>query len=349
MADGFETYGIQGFQDYVVSLGLPRFRSNQIMEWVYGKGVADYDLMTNLPATLRTQLAEQAPLRLPAITNKQESADGTRKYIFRLHDGELVEAVGIPSRDQGAGGRARRLTVCFSTQVGCAMGCTFCATGQQGFTRNLFPGEIAYQIVAVGKDFDARVSNAVAMGQGEPFLNYDNLVQALHIANHPKALNIGARHLTVSTCGIPDGITRFGAEPEQFTLALSLHAARQQVRDTLMPGMKKISLEQIHQALQDYLALSGRRVSLEYLLIDGVNDGEDDLQALIAFCQGLSAHINLLPINRVEGSSFAPCPFATMQHWQHELSAAHVEASVRDSRGSDIDAACGQLKNAIKK
>ena len=347
MTRRFETYSAEGLQTLVEELGQPKFRAQQIFEWAYGKGAETYDDMTNLPTALRTQLPEIAPLQLPTVANKQVSQDGTRKYVLKLADGALVETVGIPSRDKGADGQPRRLTVCFSTQVGCPMQCDFCATGREGLTRNLEPGEMAWQVHAVARDFGLRASNAVAMGQGEPFLNYEKVLAGLRILNHAKGLGIGARHITVSTCGLVEGIERFGTEPEQFTLALSLHAAQQSTRDKLMPGVSHIPLPQLHQALETYCMQSGRRASLEYLLVQQVNDSPSDLDALIDFCRGLPCHVNLLPINAVPGSVYQPCSGALMNEWVQKLTEAHIQASVRDSRGSDISAACGQLKNTL--
>ena len=346
MTHGIETYDIDGMSALLEQMGQPRFRSNQLFEWLYGKGATCYDEMTNLPAALRIELSELAPLNPPIVEDKRVSADGTRKYVLRLADGALVETVGIPSVETDGAGTPGRLTVCFSTQVGCPMACTFCATGREGFTRNLSPGEMAWQVLLVARDFNCRVSNAVAMGQGEPFLNYDATLGGLRILNHPKGPGIGARHMTVSTCGIAQGIRRFGVEPEQFTLAVSLHAARQSVRDRLMPGCIGTPLAQLKDALLDYQASSGRRVSFEYLMIDGVNSGDADLTALVEFCAGLSAHVNLLPVNDVKGSPLVPCTSAHMQKWVDDLGRAGIEASVRSSRGADIDGACGQLKNS---
>ncbi len=344
LADGIDTYSIEGLEAQLAELGQPRFRANQLFEWLYGHGATSYDNMTNLPASLRQELAKRAPLRVPRVADKRVSADGTRKYILQLADGSLVETVGIPSAPNKETGH-ERLTVCVSSQVGCAMGCTFCATGQEGFTRNLTPGEIVWQLLCVAKDFEKRESNVVVMGQGEPFLNYDNTLAALRIINHAKGPNVGARHITVSTCGILDGIRRFGSEPEQFTLAISLHAAQQDVRDKLMPQVASITLDELKAALLDYQRAAGRRISFEYLMIDGVNSGDEDLAALIDYCAQLSVHINLLPMNTVPGSTYNPCSEAYMQQWAERLGRAGIEASVRTSRGSDIYGACGQLKN----
>ena len=341
---GIDAYSIEGLEALLSELGQPRFRATQLFEWLYGHGATSYDVMTNLPAALRQNLIERAPLVVPRVADKRVSADGTRKYILELADGNLVETVGIPSAANRETGH-ERLTVCVSSQVGCAMGCTFCATGQEGFTRNLTPGEIVWQLLCVAGDFGNRVSNVVVMGQGEPFLNYDNVLAGLRIINHGKGPNVGARHITVSTCGIVEGIRRLGSEPEQFTLAISLHAARQDVRDALMPRVASTPLDELKAALLGYQRMAGRRISFEYLMIDGLNSGEKDLAALVDYCSGLSVHINLLPMNAVPGSSYMPCSSAHMQQWASQLARAGVEASVRTSRGADIYGACGQLKN----
>ena len=345
MTLGIDTYSIEGLEALLTEWKQPRFRAAQLFEWLYGRGVASYDEMTNLPAALREKLAREAPLHFPAIEDKRVSADGTRKYLFRLADDNLVEAVGIPTFD-AADETPSRLSVCFSTQVGCAMACSFCATGTEGFTRNLSPGEMAWQVRAVADDFNTRASSAVAMGQGEPFLNYDNVLAALRILNHPQGLGIGARHITVSTCGITDGIVRLGSEPEQFVLAVSLHSAVQETRDALMPRCAVTPLPQLKEALLAYQEASGRRISFEYLLIDGVNDGKDDFAALVDFCRGLSAHVNVLPYNPVEGAPGRAASAAQQAKWVSRLQAAGIEASVRTARGSDISGACGQLKNS---
>lgn len=254
----------------------------------------------------------------------------------------------MPSKDKDAKGSPQRLTVCFSTQVGCAIGCAFCATGKEGFVRNLTPGEMVDQIVLAGHDMGMRVSNVVAMGQGEPFLNYDNTLAALRFMNAKDGLGIGARHITISTCGILKGIERLADEPEQFTLAVSLHSAVQSTRDALMPHMKNAPLHHLHTALERYIEQSGRRVSLEYLLLKDLNDDEAHLAALKEFCRGLLCHVNVLPFNEVAGSPFQPSSAKTRTKWVNQMEAAGIETTVRDSRGSDIEGACGQLKNALR-
>lgn len=337
-----KTYALSELPSLVKELGQPSFRAQQLTEWLYQRHASSYDEMTNLPAALRAALSERFPLTMPEIVNRQVSRDGTRKYLIEFDDGIRVETVAIPSR----GGD--RLTVCFSTQAGCAIGCAFCATGREGFARNLTPGEIVDQVLIAQDDMGKRVTNVVGMGQGEPFLNYDNTMAALRIINNKKGLEIGARHISVSTCGILPGIERFSEEPEQFTLAVSLHAARQGVRDLLMPNVARFKLGNLKNALQEYIAKTNRRVTLEYIMIDGVNDADEDLKALQKFCANLLCHVNLIPINAIEGSVFQPSEPETINRWLNAIQKKGTETTLRDSRGSDIDGACGQLKNTFK-
>ncbi len=346
--DTIKAYSREGLERLFEELGQPRFRTKQIVQWLYQRGVRSYDDMTDLPKTLRAELAERAPLTVPTMLDRRVSKDGTRKYVWQFHDGSGVETVAMPSKDTNAQGSPQRLTVCFSTQVGCAIGCAFCATGKEGFVRNLTPGEMVDQIVLAGQDMDMRVSNVVAMGQGEPFLNYDNTLAALRFMNAKDGLGIGARHITISTCGILKGIERLASEPEQFTLAVSLHSAVQATRDALMPHMTNAPLHHLHTALERYIEQSGRRVSLEYLLLKDLNDDETHLNALKEFCRGLLCHVNILPFNEVAGSPFQPASAKTRARWVSQMEAAGVETTVRDSRGSDIEGACGQLKNALR-
>ena len=338
MGNPIKSYSIPEVQAIVKDAGLPLFRSEQLLTWIYGKAAASYDEMSNLPKVLREQFEIAYPLYMPEIKVKKVSVDGSRKYLIEYHDGTIVEAVGIPTNDG-------RLSVCCSSQAGCAMQCEFCATGKAGLTRNLYPGEIVDQIEVVQQDFGSRVTNVVVMGQGEPFANYDNVIAALHIMNHPKLLNIGSRHITVSTCGIPTGIERFSEEPEQFTLAVSLHAARQEVRDQIMPGIANLRLGTLRKALVEYTEKTGRRVSLEYALMNGVNDTAEDFDALVDYCRRLLCHVNLIPLNEVKDSPYKPVSQTLLQEWCDNLENQGIPASVRRSRGSDIAGACGQLAN----
>lgn len=337
---GIKAFGATDLEAVLADLGQPRFRAKQLVKWLYERGVSTYAEMTDLPSSLRDALATRFPLEPARITERRDSADGTRKYLIALGSGTTVEAVGLPSGD--------RLTVCFSTQAGCAMGCAFCATGASGLARDLGPGEMADQVRLVGIDFGRRVTNAVAMGQGEPFANYDATISGLRLLNSPDGLSIGARHITVSTCGLVTGIRRLAEEPEQFTLAVSLHSAVQETRDRLMPGVRAIGLPRLRSALIDYAERSGRRPSLEFALIAGVNDTEAEITALIEFARGLLVHVNLIPMNPVMGSGFSRTADDRIAEIVARLGSAGVAATIRVERGTDIEAACGQLKQVAE-
>ena len=321
-------------------LGQPSFRVKQIEEWVWSKNAQSFDEMTNLPKALREELAKRLTLGGVEGVARQVSVDGSRKYLLRFPDGVSVECVGMPSRG--------KLSVCVSTQAGCPMGCSFCATGAAGLTRSLSSAEIYEQVMHVRDDFNTRVTSVVFMGQGEPFLNYDATLGALRRLNDPDGAGIGARHLTVSTCGVIPQIMRFANEPEQFTLAISLHSAVQRTRNALMPGVRKYSLINLYNVMGEYVNKTGRRPTYEYALIGGVNDTDSELQALCDFCEGTLAHVNLIQLNEVEGSKLRPSTDLRAQDFVRALSAVGVEATVRNSRGADIDAACGQLKQRMR-
>lgn len=330
------TFEIGDLQDLVKELGQPAFRAKQLYEWLHVKNVCSFDEMTNLPATMREKLAEQFPFDTPVELVKQVSKDGSRKYLLQFPDGVSVETVGMPNRN--------KLAVCISTQAGCAMGCAFCATGFAGLTRSLTAQEMVDQVLHVARDFGERVTSVVFMGQGEPFANFDATVKALRILNDPKGLAIGARHLTVSTSGIIPGIRRFAELPEQFTLAISLHSAIQSTRNQLMPGVKKFTLLRLHEAIQEYVEKTGRRPTYEFAMIEGVNDTNPEMEALIDFCAGTLCHVNLIQLNDVPTSILKPSPLEKVETLQRRLTMHGVETTIRNSRGSDIDAACGQLK-----
>jgi 23S rRNA (adenine2503-C2)-methyltransferase len=326
-------------QSLVEGLGLPSFRAKQIEEWVLVKHVTSFDEMTNLPKALREQLSATATLGGLEEVARQASVDGSKKYLVRFSDGTSVECVGMPNRN--------RLAVCVSTQAGCRMGCAFCATGASGFERSLSADEIYDQVAHVADDFGTRATSVVLMGQGEPFANYDASLAAMRLLNSPEGAGIGARHITVSTCGIIPMIRRFAREPEQFTLAVSLHSAIQSTRDQLMPGVKKYSLMRLYDAMGDYTDRTGRRPSYEYALISGVNDTEDQLAALSDFCRGTLAHVNLIQLNDCPGSKLKPSTDERAEQFVQRLTSVGVEATVRNSRGQDIDAACGQLHQRV--
>lgn len=327
--------------ELLASLGQPAFRAKQVEEWVWSKNARSFDDMTNLPKALREELKSRLTMGTVEEDARQASEDGSRKYLLRLADGVTVECVGMPSRN--------KLAVCASTQAGCTMGCAFCATGAAGLTRSLTAAEIYEQVMHVRDDFGQRVTSVVLMGQGEPFMNYDATLEALRRLNSPQGAGIGARHLTVSTCGVIPQIMRFANEPEQFTLAVSLHSAVQRTRNMLMPGVKKYSLVNLYNVMGEYVSKTGRRPTYEYALIDGVNDTDAELQALCDFCEGTLAHVNLIQLNEVEGSKFQPSTPARGEDFVRRLASVGVEATVRNSRGADIDAACGQLRQRMER
>lgn len=335
----------QELEQLMDELGQPRFRVRQIEEWLYARGAKIISNLDNLPLSLRSQLDARFFIGSLDLVTRQVSEDGTRKYLFELSDGACIETVGIPSAD------GKRLTVCFSSQAGCPMGCAFCATGRAGFVRNLSSGEMYDQVRLVSDDFGIRVSNVVCMGQGEPFLNYDEVLEALRRMNAKLGLGIGARHMTVSTCGLLDGIERFSTESEQFTLAISLHAAIQDTRDSLMPGVSNISIDNLKKAIRHYGEVTGRRPSLEYAPIKGVNDDDEHIEALVEFCKGMLCHVNLIPLNPVTPGKHGDgmmVPSNRTSHISNVLSARGIENSIRKSRGKDIDGACGQLRQRLE-
>lgn len=327
---------LEELQDLVKELGQPAFRAKQLNEWIHDKNVCSFDEMTNLPEALREKLSERFSFNVPVELVKQVSKDGSRKYLLQFSDGVSVETVGMPNRN--------KLAVCISSQAGCAMGCAFCATGLAGLSRSLTAQEMVDQVLHVARDFGERVTSVVFMGQGEPFANFDATVQALRILNDPDGLAIGARHLTVSTCGVIPGIRRFAELPEQFTLAISLHSAIQGTRNQLMPGVKKYTLLRLHEAIQLYVEKTGRRPTYEFAMIDGINDTNPEMQALVDFCAGTLCHVNLIQLNNIPDSPFRPSPIEKVESLQRRLTMHGVETTIRNSRGSDIDAACGQLK-----
>lgn len=327
---------LEELQNLVKELGQPAFRAKQLNEWIHEKNACSFDEMTNLPVAMREKLSERFSFNVPVELVKQVSKDGSRKYLLQFADGVSVETVGMPNRN--------KLAVCISSQAGCAMGCAFCATGLAGLSRSLTAQEMVDQVLHVSRDFGERVTSVVFMGQGEPSANFDATIDALRALNDPDGLAIGARHLTVSTCGVIPGIRRFAELPEQFTLAISLHSAVQGTRNQLMPGVKKYTLPRLHEAIQLYVEKTGRRPTYEFAMIDGINDTNPEMQALIDFCAGTLCHVNLIQLNNIPDSPFRPSPIEKVETLQRRLTMHGVETTIRNSRGSDIDAACGQLK-----
>ena len=319
----------------ITDLGYPAFRATQIHEWLYAKCVQTYDEMTNVPKTLRADLTLCHPLGAPRLLSEQISQDNTRKFLLSFEEGFAVECVALFDKN--------RLTACISSQAGCTAGCLFCATGAAGFTTNLTAWQIAEQIRYISFACQKRVSNVVFMGQGEPFFNTDAVFAALKQINSPDYFGIGARKITVSTCGVPSGIKLFSQLHEQFGLAVSLHSANQTIRDTLMPGVSVYPLKELKKSLLAYQTSTGRRITLEYLLIKDVNDSQKDAEELVSFCDGLDVYVNLLRLHETPESSLQPASSASEKTFLSVLQHAGVEGARRVSRGKDINAACGQL------
>jgi 23S rRNA (adenine2503-C2)-methyltransferase len=312
--------------------GLPAYRASQVQRRLWVKPVAGWSEATELPASMRRTLEDEFPLPRLVAETVQVSADGTRKYLWRLPDGEAIESVLIPS--------GSRRTLCISSQAGCALGCVFCATGRMGFRRNLRPWEIVAQVrEIVLEDPALKPGNVVFMGMGEPLLNWEAVDTALTILNHPDGLGIGARHITVSTVGIVPAMRALAARPEQFRLAISLHSPLAAKRLSLMPIEKKYDLDTVLEAARAFT----KRVTFEYVLIGGVNDSDADADALARLARRLGAMVNLLPLHPGGAPGLVPSPPARIRAVANRLREHGIEAVVRRSRGLDIDAACGQL------
>ncbi len=324
--------------------GEPSFRAAQILEWVWKKKAASYDAMTNLPAALREKLA--ASFRLSALehTTTQGSADTTRKFLFRLHDGRYVESVLIPANPALYGEKSDRRTLCVSSQVGCAYGCKFCASGLAGFTRHLDPAEIAGQVLAAEQLSGERVDNLVFMGMGEPLANLDNLLEAIALITGEKTLHLGARHLTISTSGLVPQIRQLAEHPQQIRLAISLHGATDEVRQQIMPINRKWPVAELFDALDYWNTRKNQKLTLEYILIDGVNDSLEQAAILARHARRLHAKVNLIPYNTVEGLEWKRPSDTRCRAFRDVLKNAGVSATLRLEKGHDIDAACGQLR-----
>ena len=323
------------------AMGQPGFRAKQVFTWLH-RGVRSFDEMTDLPKALRAQMAGQYDLTVPAVERRQVSArDGTVKYLWRLRDGNCVETVLMRYHHGN--------TVCISTEVGCPMGCAFCASTLGGLVRRLEPAEMLDQVLFTQLDSGVPISNIVLMGIGEPLNNYENVLQFLHLINDPDGLNIGMRHISLSTCGLVPEIRRLAEENLQLTLSVSLHAPLDEVRSTIMPVNRRYPIAALLAACRDYYAKTGRRISFEYAMIRGVNDTPEMAAHLIRLLHGLAAHVNLIPLNHVEESPLQPSTRAAVAAFQAQLEHAGIPATVRRTLGGDIDASCGQLRRKHEK
>jgi len=329
----------------IQGMGQPAYRADQIWHWVYRDLAEDFDRMTNLPAALRESLAKQYSLAPGRLLQMVHSRDGeTHKALLELRDGETVECVLMTYE--------RRRTACLSVQVGCPIGCAFCATGQAGFRRDLTAGEIVFQALHLAR-LAAReapagerpLTNIVFMGMGEPLLNYDETMRSIQILTEGAGFGLGARRITLSTAGVAPGIRRLAGEPWQLGLAISLHAPEDALRDRLVPLNHRYPLAQLMAAVKDYVEITGRRVTFEYALIDQLNDEPAHAEGVARLLAGLLAHVNLIPVNPAQGSPYQPSPRTRVERFVATLEAQGIPCSVRLRRGIDIHAGCGQLRN----
>ncbi len=334
--------------DYFATQGERPFRAKQVADWLYQKRVDSFAAMTDLPAATRGRLASEFSFVRPEVVRILGSKDTTRKFLFRLSDGNLIESVLIPASPALYGETSDRRTACVSTQVGCAYGCKFCASGMDGFSRNLEPGEIVDQLLAIEKESGEKIDNIVFMGMGEPLANLTNLLRAIRIINAPWGLEIGARHITISTSGLAPQIRKLATEPTQFRLAISLHGATDEVRSQIMPVNRKYNLATLLAACDFYVAHK-KRLMFEYILIAGVNDSDEQAQKLARHALRLSAKVNLIPYNTVAGLAWSRPSRNRQETFLRILRHHGAVATLRREKGHDIDAACGQLRLQTKR
>lgn len=331
----------QEIEAELAAMGEPKYRAKQIFEWL-GKGVRDFDGMSNLPKALREKLDNAYILYRPKVLSKQVSKiDGTIKYLWELRDGNAVETVVMSYRHGN--------TVCVSSQVGCRQGCAFCASTIGGLVRCLEPSEILDEVLFSQIDSGKQISNIVLMGIGEPLDNFDNVMRFLELVNHPQGMNIGMRHISLSTCGITERFDDLAARDMQITLSVSLHAPDDETRSKIMPANRGRGVEQLMDCCRRYYDKTGRRISFEYAMIDGVNDTEYHARLLAKRARGMCAHVNLIPLNHVEERQFRPSTSGHMKAFIKILEDEGVNVTVRRKLGGDVDASCGQLRRKMQK
>ena len=327
-------------EEMLAGLGQPKFRAAQLFRWLQS-GETDFDNMTNIPLSLRNELKENTYIADVKIVRRLKSKlDETVKYVYELYDGEYIESV-LMKYEHG-------YTVCISTQVGCRMGCSFCASGIAGLTRNLTASEMLAQITAAGRDNGIRVSNIVMMGMGEPLDNFDNSVRFLRLVSDDKGLNIGLRHISLSTSGVVSGIKKLKEYNFPITLSISLHAPNDEIRSSIMRVNKRWNIDELLKACKEYQAVTTRRISFEYALIDGVNDSDECAAELAKRLKGIMCHINLIPANPVKENSFKKPDRSKIIRFRDLLIKKGVNATIRRTLGADIDASCGQLRKRVK-
>lgn len=329
-------YNLEELKQELISLGEKPFRAEQIFKWLYIEKVHSFDEMTNLSLELREKLNQNYDICNFSIVKKLESKDGTKKYLFGLSDGNAIESVLM----QYHFGK----TVCVSSQIGCKMGCKFCASTGIAFVRSLTSGEIVEQIIAIEQDIGENISNVVFMGIGEPFDNYDNVIKAIKILNNQKGLNIGARHISISTSGLAPKIYQFADENVQCTLSISLHSANNETRSSMMPVNNAYNIQELIKACKYYISKTNKRISFEYALAKDNNDNQKAADELVALLQGMLCHVNLIPINKIENGKYIKSSNESIIKFRDYLNSKGITATIRRELGSDIEAACGQLR-----
>ena len=329
-------YNLEDLKQEMLSIGEKPYRAEQIFKWIYIDKVKSFEEMTNLSLELRKKLEENYTMCNFKILKKQESSDGTKKYLFDVLDGNAIESVLMEYNSWK--------TICVSSQIGCKMGCKFCASTGIPFVRNLTSGEIVEQILAVEQDIQGRISNVVFMGIGEPLDNYENVIKAIKIINNPKGINIGARHISVSTSGLVPRIYDLANENIQCTLSISLHATTDEKRSSMMPINNRYNIAELMQACRDYIKITNKRISFEYALAKDNNDNLEDAKELVNLLKGMICHVNLIPINKIENGKFTKSSNENIIKFRDYLNEHGIVATIRRELGSDIDAACGQLR-----
>ncbi len=336
MMKNIKDYNLEELKNELIEIGEKPFRAEQIFKWLYDEKVQSFDEMTNLSLELREKLKENYTICNFNILKKQESKDGTIKYLLDVLDGNAIETVLMKYHHGNS--------ICVSSQIGCKMGCKFCASTGINFIRNLTSGEIVEQIIRVEQDTKERISNVVLMGIGEPLDNYENVVNAIRLINHPKGLDIGARHISISTSGLVPKIYQLAEENIQCTLSISLHATDNKKRSSMMPVNNTYPIEELLQACKDYIAKTNRRISFEYALAKDNNDNLEDAKQLVKLLKGMLCHVNLIPINKIENGKFDKSSNENIMKFRDYLNDHGIVATIRRELGSDIDAACGQLR-----
>lgn len=329
-------YNLDELKEEIENLGEKKYRAEQIFKWIYIDKVKEFDDMTNLSIELREKLKKEYTMCNFNILKKQESSDGTKKYLFDVLDGNAIETV-LMQYHHGK-------TICVSSQIGCKMGCKFCASTGIKFVRSLSAGEIVEQILAVEQDIEDKISNVVFMGIGEPFDNYENVMKAIKIINNQKGLNIGARHISISTSGLVPMIYKFADEEMQCTLSISLHATNDEKRSSMMPINNRYNIKELMEACRYYIKKTNKRISFEYALAKDNNDNLEDAKELVKLLKGMLCHVNLIPINKIENGAYVKSSNENIIKFRDYLNENGIVATIRRELGSDIDAACGQLR-----